>query len=72
MIKRRNGSIKMKEDYQRVVVGVYYEALCPDSKSYVLRQLEPTYKKLKDQLIIQLIPYGKAKVKNIIKNLKTN
>ncbi|KAF7998447.1 hypothetical protein HCN44_009969 [Aphidius gifuensis] len=62
--RRRLGPNSLKEEYQRVVIGVYYEALCPDSKNFIIRQLLPTYKKLKDQVIIQLIPYGKAKTEN--------
>ncbi|XP_011860005.1 PREDICTED: gamma-interferon-inducible lysosomal thiol reductase-like [Vollenhovia emeryi] len=46
---------------QKVHVAVYYEALCPDSRSFVLKQLGPTYRKLLANMEIQLVPYGKAK-----------
>lgn len=42
------------------VVSVFYEALCPDSKNFILKQLTPTYKKLPDWVIVDLVPYGKA------------
>ncbi|KAJ1523859.1 hypothetical protein ONE63_010415 [Megalurothrips usitatus] len=44
-----------------VLVEVYYEALCPDSRSFLLTQLLPTYKQISEAMNIQLIPYGKAK-----------
>ncbi|XP_012280721.1 GILT-like protein C02D5.2 isoform X2 [Orussus abietinus] len=46
---------------QKVSVTVYYEALCPDSKSFVVKQLIPTYNAIPDNIQIELIPYGKAK-----------
>lgn len=49
---------------QVVLIGVYYEALCPDSKGFVIRQLEPMYKKLQNNVMVQMIPYGKATVSN--------
>lgn len=48
---------------QKVHVAVYYEALCPDSRSFIIRQLGPTYRTLSANVEIELIPYGKAKVK---------
>ncbi|KAL6264955.1 hypothetical protein P5V15_005050 [Pogonomyrmex californicus] len=46
---------------QKVHVAVYYEALCPDSRSFVLKQLGPMYRKLLTNVEIILVPYGKAK-----------
>ncbi|KAL0116774.1 hypothetical protein PUN28_009998 [Cardiocondyla obscurior] len=46
---------------EKVHVAVYYEALCPDSRSFVLKQLSPTYRKLSANVNIELVPYGKAK-----------
>lgn len=43
-----------------VVVGVYYEALCPDSKHFVIKQLLPSYITAPYLISIKLIPYGKA------------
>ncbi|KAL5279797.1 ifi30 family protein [Megaselia abdita] len=42
------------------VISVFYEALCPDSKNFVLKQLTPTVEKLPDWVYLELIPYGKA------------
>ncbi|XP_066158942.1 GILT-like protein 1 [Euwallacea fornicatus] len=47
-------------EIEKVKVSVYYEALCPDSKFFVTYQLLPVFEKLKDFLILDLIPYGKA------------
>ncbi|XP_077295727.1 gamma-interferon-inducible lysosomal thiol reductase-like protein [Arctopsyche grandis] len=44
-----------------VEVAVYYEALCPDSRHFFVHHLEHTHPKLKDDLFLNLIPYGKAK-----------
>ncbi|KAF4521313.1 hypothetical protein B566_EDAN002317 [Ephemera danica] len=41
-------------------VDVFYETLCPDSRSFFIRQLLPTYEKSPELLDISLIPYGKA------------
>ncbi|XP_011708104.1 PREDICTED: GILT-like protein C02D5.2 isoform X2 [Wasmannia auropunctata] len=46
---------------QKVHVAVYYEALCPDSRSFVLKQLVPTSRKLSANVEVELVPYGKAK-----------
>lgn len=43
-----------------VMVMVYYEALCPDSKNFILKQLQTTYNKAPDLLEVQFVPYGKA------------
>ncbi|XP_035726521.1 gamma-interferon-inducible lysosomal thiol reductase-like isoform X2 [Vespa mandarinia] len=43
-----------------VHITVYYETLCPDSRSFFVYHLLPTYMKLKENVQITLIPYGKA------------
>ncbi|XP_017880236.1 gamma-interferon-inducible lysosomal thiol reductase-like [Ceratina calcarata] len=45
---------------QRVHVAVYYEALCPDSRSFFIKQLLPTYHRIPENIQVELIPYGKA------------
>ncbi|XP_071535494.1 gamma-interferon-inducible lysosomal thiol reductase-like isoform X1 [Panulirus ornatus] len=46
--------------YPPLRVEVYYEALCPDSRYFVMKQLSPAYEKLHQILNIAFIPYGKA------------
>lgn len=45
-----------------VMVMVFYEALCPDSKHFILKQLVPTFSKAPALIDFQLVPYGKATV----------
>ncbi|XP_014206857.1 GILT-like protein C02D5.2 [Copidosoma floridanum] len=52
---------------QQILVNVYYEALCPDSRNFILKQLVPTFNSIEDYIELQLIPYGKAKTR-IIEN----
>lgn len=52
----------MREKGQPVYVQVFYEALCPDSKNFILKQLQPTFKKIPKLFEIQFVPYGKATV----------
>ena len=47
---------------QKVHVAVFYEALCPDSRSFFAKQLLPTFERISENLDIEAIPYGKAKV----------
>ena len=46
-------------------IDVYYEALCPDSRDFVSRQLVPAYNDLNSIIDLNLIPYGKATVRSI-------
>lgn len=43
-----------------ILVSVYYECLCPDSKNFILKQLKSAYSKLPDLMEIEFFPYGKA------------
>lgn len=43
-----------------VYVMVFYEALCPDSKNFILKQLQPTFVRAPSLVDIQFVPYGKA------------
>lgn len=51
---------------QKVHVAVYYEALCPDSRSFILKQLGPTYQTLSTNIEVELVPYGKATVRKFV------
>ncbi len=41
---------------------MYYESLCPDSKAFIVEQLNATYSKLGEHLDVQFKPFGKATV----------
>ncbi|CAH1394343.1 unnamed protein product [Nezara viridula] len=43
-----------------LLISVYYECLCPDSRSFFIRQLLPSVEKVPNLLKIDYIPYGKA------------
>ncbi|KAK3875672.1 hypothetical protein Pcinc_019479 [Petrolisthes cinctipes] len=49
---------KEVEAFPPMRVEVYYEALCPDSRYFVIKHLLPTYNKLKDIITVALVPYG--------------
>lgn len=49
------------------MVAVYYEALCPDSKNFIIRQLQPAYQRAPSLIDFQLVPYGKATVSTLTK-----
>ncbi|KAK9883066.1 hypothetical protein WA026_001271 [Henosepilachna vigintioctopunctata] len=44
-----------------VKVSVYYECLCPDSIDFIKNQLWPNYEGLKDNIVVDFVPYGFAK-----------
>ena len=46
----------------KIVVDLYYEVLCPDSRSFVLYQLYPAWQTLSQIFTVNLVPYGKAYV----------
>lgn len=50
-------------------ISIYYEALCSDSRYFVLKQLNPTYELLHDYMTLDFIPYGKAEVSIFVKYL---
>ncbi|XP_050486287.1 GILT-like protein 1 isoform X1 [Bombus flavifrons] len=62
------------ESKQKVHITVYYEALCPDSRNFFIKQLLPMYHKIPNNVQLEFIPYGKATVGYFIKrknDLKT-
>ncbi|CAN8005915.1 unnamed protein product, partial [Ixodes pacificus] len=46
-----------------VNVTVFYESYSRDSKRFVTRQLWPTYRRLRDHVSIELVPYGNARMR---------
>lgn len=58
-LKDNNMATHSKEMFK---ISVYYEALCSDSRFFILKQLIPTYDKLRDHMILDFVPYGKAEV----------
>lgn len=52
---------KNRDPNTPVMVTVYYEALCPDSKHFIIDQLVPAYRKLTPFMDVILVPYGKAR-----------
>lgn len=49
----------------KVNFGVYYETLCPDSIEFIASQLSPTFFKIGSIINLELVPYGKAKEKQV-------
>ncbi|XP_055337344.1 gamma-interferon-inducible lysosomal thiol reductase-like [Paramacrobiotus metropolitanus] len=47
-------------DAPLVIVDVYYEALCPDSVDFIVKQLYPTMQSIGHIANVSLIPYGFA------------
>ncbi|KAJ8719538.1 hypothetical protein PYW08_011713 [Mythimna loreyi] len=45
---------------QKILVTVYYESQCPDSKEFIIEQLQPTINLLHKYLLLKLVPFGKA------------
>lgn len=45
-----------------VLVMVFYEAMCPDSKHFIMKQLQSAFYRAPSLVDFQLVPYGKASV----------
>jgi len=54
-------SDQIVDNVNKIKVTVYYEALCSDSRNFILKQLVPAYETLHDFIELDLVPYGKAK-----------
>ena len=48
-----------------MVVDVYYEVLCPDSRYFILKQLYPAWQKVQDIMDVRFKPFGKAQVSQL-------
>uniref|UniRef100_A0A182QVU2 Gamma-interferon-inducible lysosomal thiol reductase n=1 Tax=Anopheles farauti TaxID=69004 RepID=A0A182QVU2_9DIPT len=59
-VEQTSGSDALKPSNAPVFVVVYYEALCPDSKNFVLHQLLPAYERAPELMDIEFVPFGKA------------
>lgn len=60
-----NGSTTLAADQnspKRVEIGVYFEALCPDSIRFFRTQLGPIYKQLSSVFQPVFVPFGHARV----------
>lgn len=60
------------ESIGKVKISVYYEALCPDSKFFIKYQLLPVFEEFQEDILLDLVPYGKAKVRLKLKCIKTS
>ncbi|XP_050078443.1 GILT-like protein 1 [Anopheles maculipalpis] len=59
-VEQTSGGEAMLKPNAPVYVVVYYEALCPDSKNFVLHQLLPAYERAPELMDIEFVPFGKA------------
>ncbi|CAG0894947.1 unnamed protein product [Darwinula stevensoni] len=58
---RQGEEVHPRQGGSPVNVAVYYESLCPDSRNFVLNQLQPTFNILPSNIMsTSYIPYGKA------------
>jgi hypothetical protein len=46
------------ENASPVKVEVYIESMCPDSKAFILEQLNPTYNKLHSIIDLEILSFG--------------
>ncbi|XP_061718338.1 GILT-like protein 1 [Cydia pomonella] len=46
---------------KKVLLSVYYESQCVDSKTFVLQQLRPALQLLDKHIKLQLVPFGKSR-----------
>ncbi|CAH2090288.1 unnamed protein product [Euphydryas editha] len=46
---------------QKLLLSVYYESNCPDSKSFILKQLQPAYHLLHEYVKLRFVPFGKSR-----------
>ena len=50
----------------RVKITVYYESLCPDSRRFINGQLSKAFLQVNQITNIELIPFGKANVRQFM------
>lgn len=56
--------VKRNSTLPPVVVGLYYESRCVDSRFFWMYQMKPSYALLTDIAKFELVPFGKARVVN--------
>lgn len=61
-LKQTLDNVQSLPDKGKITISVYYEALCSDSRSFIIKQLVPAYESIPGFILLDLIPYGKAKV----------
>ncbi|XP_045025427.1 GILT-like protein 1 [Daphnia magna] len=54
-----HGAPQPKAD-ERMTLDVYYESLCPDSRNFLVTQLNPNWPTLSTFTDLRLVPFGKA------------
>lgn len=47
---------------KQIRLTIYYSTLCPDTKSFILKQLKPTYDLLSKYLSLEFVPFGKTEM----------
>lgn len=56
----QNQSTNQRAKTFPVLITVFYEALCPDSKYFLSKQMLPAFKMAASIMDVKLVPYGKA------------
>lgn len=62
-VEQTSGDSMLKASSAPVHLIVFYETLCPDSKHFVLRQLQPAFDRAPALMDMEFVPYGKATTK---------
>lgn len=55
-----NAAPKFSRNSEKIHVDVYYEARCPDSRAFLIKQLGSKWSTLSTYMDVRLVPFGKA------------